>query len=216
VPSLTTEARYEDLQELRAPLTLGISCEAPSWPCLGSCIPLFGRSPRSYGRCVPSSLARSRSKVPSGRWPAFRATSSTRHSEKLTAGLLRYCCKAAATPSAGGDDRRGAPAVVPAASQAVAWGAVLPLEADRQIQCRFLCPGSRFGHRGGRRPANPPDPLFQRGRNPKPWRPSVSVQRGDLWNMISQQMGGERVVAKRMVCSMLRNTGMRRRKAIWV
>ena len=31
-------------------------------------------------------------------------------------------------------------------------------------------------------------PLFQRG-NPKRWRPSVSVQRGDLWNMISVYLG---------------------------
>ncbi len=32
--------------------------------------------------CVPASLPRSRSKVPSGRWPAFRATSRIRQSEK--------------------------------------------------------------------------------------------------------------------------------------
>jgi len=37
-----------------------------------------------------------------------------------------------------------------------------------------------------RRPANSPAPLFQRG-NPEWRRPSVSVQRGDLWNMISTQ-----------------------------
>jgi hypothetical protein len=36
-------------------------------PPLVSCIRLFGRSPRPYTRCAPSSLARSRSKVPNGR-----------------------------------------------------------------------------------------------------------------------------------------------------
>jgi hypothetical protein len=39
--------------------------------------------------CAPSSLARSRSKVPSGRCPALRAISSSRQSEKPGAGRLR-------------------------------------------------------------------------------------------------------------------------------
>ena len=56
-----------------------------------------GRSPRSHSRCAPSSFTRSRSKVPSGIRPAFRAASSARQSEKLAAGLLRYCCRVAAT-----------------------------------------------------------------------------------------------------------------------
>lgn len=42
-----------------------------------------------FSRCTPSTLARSRSKVPSGRWPALRAISTTRQSEKPSGGRQR-------------------------------------------------------------------------------------------------------------------------------
>ena len=48
---------------------------------------------------TPSSLLKSRSNVPRGRCPAFRATSRTRQSEKPNAGRLRKLAAAAATAS---------------------------------------------------------------------------------------------------------------------
>ncbi|MGH8219338.1 MAG: hypothetical protein ACREUT_12375, partial [Steroidobacteraceae bacterium] len=53
-----------------------------------------------FSRCTPPTFARSRSKVPSGRWPALRAISTTRHSEKPSGGRLRKLSSAAVTTSA--------------------------------------------------------------------------------------------------------------------
>ena len=52
-----------------------------------------------YNPSAPSSLARLRSKVPNGRWPAFRAASRIIQSANPNAGRLRYCSSAAATLS---------------------------------------------------------------------------------------------------------------------
>ena len=52
-----------------------------------------------YSRSAPSSLAKARSKVPSGRCPAFRAISSRRQSEKSSAGRVRNAARAAVTMS---------------------------------------------------------------------------------------------------------------------
>jgi len=53
----------------------------------------------SYNPSAPSSLERFRSKVPSGRRPAFRAVSRIKQSENPNARRLRYCSSAAATLS---------------------------------------------------------------------------------------------------------------------
>ncbi len=53
-----------------------------------------------YSRSAPGSRARSLSKVPSGRWPAFRATSRTRQSENPNDGRARYRISARTTVSA--------------------------------------------------------------------------------------------------------------------
>lgn len=53
-----------------------------------------------HRRCVPSSLPSPRSNVPSGRWPALRAVSSTRQSENPSAGRDRNCSSAWLTTSA--------------------------------------------------------------------------------------------------------------------
>ena len=53
----------------------------------------------SHSLSTPASLLKSRSNVPRGRWPAFRATSKTKQSEKPNAGRLRKHATAAATAS---------------------------------------------------------------------------------------------------------------------
>lgn len=53
----------------------------------------------SHSLSTPASLLKSRSKVPRGKWPAFRATSKTKQSEKPNAGRLRKLATAAATAS---------------------------------------------------------------------------------------------------------------------
>ena len=60
---------------------------------------LKGPARPSYSPSAPSSLERFRSKVPNGRWPAFRAVSRIKQSENPNAGRLRYCSSATATPS---------------------------------------------------------------------------------------------------------------------
>ena len=52
-----------------------------------------------HSLCAPSILAKSRSKVPSGVCPAFRATSTMRQSENPTLRCCRNCATAAATVS---------------------------------------------------------------------------------------------------------------------
>jgi len=52
-----------------------------------------------YSFAAPSTLLRSRSNVPSGRCPAFRASSTSRQSENPRVGRLRNVSSAAATAS---------------------------------------------------------------------------------------------------------------------
>jgi hypothetical protein len=69
---------------------------------------ITGESPSStqnHNRCAPSSLLSSRSNVPSGKWPAFRATSNIKQSENPSLGRFRKCTSAAATPSASCSER---------------------------------------------------------------------------------------------------------------
>jgi hypothetical protein len=62
--------------------------------------------PALYSRMAPSSLLRSRSNVPRGRCPAFRASSTRRQSENPSAGRRRYVSRAAATASGSGLNER--------------------------------------------------------------------------------------------------------------
>jgi len=72
------------------------------------CIPMLlgvgigigiGIDVKAHSFTAPGSLPRSRSKVPSGKCPALRATSSKRQSENPSAGFFLKCSSAADTTS---------------------------------------------------------------------------------------------------------------------
>ena len=69
---------------------------ATAWRGVGAAME---RPDSAYSFAAPSTLLRSRSKVPSGRCPAFRASSTRRQSENPNVGRSRNVSSAAATAS---------------------------------------------------------------------------------------------------------------------